>query len=121
MSAAVKRATPNKSDIEAIRKEIRFETFTTGGPGGQHANRTASGVKAVHIPTGTTAIAREHRSQYRNRKLALERLAAKLRSRRRRIPPRIRTSVPARVRAQRRKDKENRSRLKELRRKVEVS
>ncbi len=100
-------------------KDVRFETFTPGGPGGQHANRTASGVKAIHIPTGITAVAREHRSQYRNRKLALERLLAKLKNRHRSVRPRIRTVVPAYVRERRRKEKEHRSRLKELRRRVD--
>ena len=104
-----------------ILKDIRYETFTPGGPGGQHANRTASGVKAIHVPTGITAIAREHRSQYRNRKLALERLLAKLKARRRPARPRLRTSIPPQARAQRRLQKERRSRLKELRRKVDIS
>ena len=103
-----------------FEKEIRYETFTTGGPGGQHANRTASGVKAVHVPTGVTAIAREHRSQYRNRKLALERLLAKLKAQHRPARPRIRTTMPAYVRAHHRRDKEHRSLLKKLRGKVET-
>lgn len=108
------------SESEIISEEdVRFETFTTGGPGGQHANRTASGVKAIHIPTGITAIARDHRSQYRNRKLALERLRLKLKSRYRKTKPRLRTCVPASVREKRRKDKEHQSRVKGLRRRVE--
>ena len=100
-------------------KDIRFETFTSGGPGGQHANRTASGVKAIHIPTGITAVARDHRSQYRNRRLALERLLVKLKNRHRTARPRIRTSIPAYVRERRRREKERHSKLKELRKRVD--
>ena len=32
--------------------DVRFETFSAGGPGGQHQNKTASAVRAVHKPTG---------------------------------------------------------------------
>lgn len=101
-----------------IRLEIRFETFTPGGPGGQHANRTASAVRAVHISTGFSAVAREHRSQARNRALALERLIEKLKMHRRRRRPRIATSIPKKARVQRREFKEHISKIKLLRRKV---
>jgi protein subunit release factor B len=104
---------------DRIRREVRFETFTPGGPGGQHANRTASAVRAVHIPTGISAVAREHRSQARNRVLALERLVEKLKIRQRRRRPRIATSIPEKARTQRRKLKEHTSKIKVLRRKIE--
>jgi protein subunit release factor B len=99
-------------------KEIRFETFTPGGPGGQHANKTSSAVRAVHAPTGVSAVAREHRSQHRNRELALERLLGKLRARHRPARPRISTRIPPQAVAQRRQSKEHRSRLKVARKKV---
>lgn len=51
-----------------------FETFRAGGPGGQHQNTTDSAVRATHRPTGLAAVAREERSQHRNKALALERL-----------------------------------------------
>jgi peptide chain release factor len=56
--------------------EVRFEVFRAGGPGGQHQNKTESAVRAVHIPTGLAVIARDQRSQHRNKAIALERLAA---------------------------------------------
>jgi protein subunit release factor B len=105
------------SDSEFL-KEIRYETFTPGGPGGQHANRTSSAVRAVHRPSGLSAIAREHRSQHRNRELATARLLAKLKARHRPARPRIPTSVPPYATALRRQGKEHRSRLKAERRKV---
>lgn len=58
--------------------EVRIEAMPPGGPGGQHANKTASAVRATHLPTGVSATAREARSQGRNRALALARLAARL-------------------------------------------
>jgi peptide chain release factor len=60
------------------RADIRFESFRAGGPGGQHQNKTESAVRAVHVPTGLTATARDGRSQHRNKVLALERLTALL-------------------------------------------
>ncbi len=101
-----------------LLKDIRYETFTPGGPGGQHANKTSSAVRAVHIPTGLSAIAREHRSQLRNRELALARLLAKIKARHRPTKPRTATTLPARARTSRRRSKEHHSRLKEMRKKV---
>jgi len=106
------------SKDDEIVKEIRFDTFTPGGPGGQHANRTSSAVRAVHVPTGISAVARERRSQLRNRELALERLIAKLKARRRPARPRIATSIPSQARVKRRQLKEHQSRIKEMRKKV---
>ena len=54
--------------------DVSFESFRAGGPGGQHQNTTDSAIRAVHRPTGLTAIARDERSQHRNKSLALERL-----------------------------------------------
>ncbi|MGY3448374.1 peptide chain release factor H [Bradyrhizobium sp. USDA 4353] len=58
--------------------DVRFESFRAGGPGGQHQNKTESAVPAVHLPSGLTAIARDGRSQHRNKAVALARLAALL-------------------------------------------
>ena len=71
-------------DIEAtINIEIRdgdleFETFRSGGPGGQHQNKTESGARYRHLPTGITAESRNERSQHKNRAVALALLKAKL-------------------------------------------
>ena len=56
-------------------QDVRIETMKGSGPGGQHVNTTESAVRAVHLPTGLSAIARDERSQSANRKRALERLA----------------------------------------------
>jgi ribosome-associated protein len=77
--------------------EIELRTSRSSGPGGQHANVTASRVEAVfdvHASTAlteaqqaritarlgprVTASAQDTRSQMRNRELALERLADRL-------------------------------------------
>jgi ribosome-associated protein len=69
---------PIPEDDEALLAQCRVETFRAGGPGGQHQNTTESAVRLVHLPTGVRAIARDERSQHRNRVLALGRLRVKL-------------------------------------------
>jgi ribosome-associated protein len=77
--------------------EIELRTSRSSGPGGQHANVTASRVEAVfdvqasqalseaqkariaaRLGPRVTASAQDTRSQLRNRELALERLAQRL-------------------------------------------
>jgi peptide chain release factor len=62
-------------------RDVRFEAFRAGGPGGQHQNKTESAVRAIHIASGLSVVARDQRSQHRNKALALERLAALIRLR----------------------------------------
>jgi len=61
-----------------VATDILWETMRASGPGGQHVNRTESAVRVTHRPTGLQAVAQEERSQHRNRKLALARLAKKI-------------------------------------------
>jgi len=56
-------------------KELKFETFRAGGPGGQHQNTTDSAVRLTHLPSGIAVISRDERSQHRNKQAALCRLA----------------------------------------------
>ena len=58
--------------------DIRYETMCATGPGGQHVNKTESAVRAIHVPTGMKSVARDHRSQHRNKELALKRLLHQL-------------------------------------------
>ncbi len=74
--------------------DLKIEFFRGSGPGGQHRNVTDSAVRIRHIPTGIVVQASESRSQARNREVALERLAAALARRERRIKKRIPTKVP---------------------------
>jgi peptide chain release factor len=61
--------------------DVRYEAFRAGGPGGQHQNKTESAVRAVHLPSGLAVVARDDRSQHRNKALALKRLAGLIQSR----------------------------------------
>lgn len=57
---------------------VRFETFRSGGPGGQHVNKVETGVRAIYLPTGLAVVSTEARSQHRNRQIALDRLCSLL-------------------------------------------
>jgi protein subunit release factor B len=63
---------------ETLSAECDEEFFIASGPGGQHRNKTESGVRLVHRPTGVTVTATERRSQAQNRSAALTRLRERL-------------------------------------------
>lgn len=107
-------------DDEALLAQCRVETFRSGGPGGQHQNVTESGVRLTHLPTGVRAVAREERSQHRNRTLALQRLREKLEELTREAKPRVPTKVPRAQRAKRLEEKKKRGRTKKLRKPPEA-
>ncbi|HEY2479300.1 MAG TPA: alternative ribosome rescue aminoacyl-tRNA hydrolase ArfB [Solirubrobacterales bacterium] len=107
--------------------EIELRASRSSGPGGQHANITASRVEAVfdarasrsldearrarlieRLGPVVTAVAQDGRSQYRNRELALSRLAAKLAAGLR-TPRRRRPTRPTRASRQRRLDQKLRA------------
>ncbi len=90
---------PIRGDTAIPLREITIRATRSSGPGGQHANTTASRVEAsfdvaasealtedqkrriiTRAGARVTAVAQDERSQARNRELALERLARRLSS-----------------------------------------
>src|SRR5207253_2553828 len=65
-------------EIDIKEDDLRRETFRSGGPGGQHQNKTESGVRYTHIPTGIAAESRNERSQHKNDANAMALLKAKM-------------------------------------------
>ena len=63
---------------EALLVECEEQFFVASGPGGQHRNKTETGVRLTHKPTGVLVTATERRSQLQNRGEALERLRDQL-------------------------------------------
>jgi ribosome-associated protein len=108
-------------------EEIQFRASRSSGPGGQHANVTASRIEAVfeveasrtlsaaqrsllrrRLGERVTAVAQDARSQARNRELALERLREKLEAGLRRPKPR-RATRPSRAARERRLEQKRRT------------
>jgi peptide chain release factor 2 len=72
---------PESDDEKAIEikdADLKWETFASGGPGGQHVNKTQSGVRVRHVPSGVMVECTEQRNQGANKKRALKILGAKL-------------------------------------------
>ena len=59
-------------------EDLERDTFRSGGPGGQHQNKTESGIRYTHLPSGIAAESRTERSQHKNDANALALLKAKL-------------------------------------------
>ena len=65
-------------DVNISKTDLKVDTFRASGAGGQHVNKTESGVRFTHIPTGIVTESTEARSQHQNREIALQRLYQRL-------------------------------------------
>jgi ribosome-associated protein len=115
--------------------EIELRVSRSGGPGGQHAQKTSTRVEALFDVEASEAltdvqkrrviaragpvlraVAQDERSQFRNRELATDRLVEKLRAALAVPRRRVATNPTAAARERRLAKKKRRSRVKELRR-----
>jgi len=97
------------------REDLEVTFFRAGGPGGQHRNKTETGVRVKHLPTGIVVTAAERRSRVQNLAVALKRLEKRLKERRRKPKPRKKTR-PTRASVERRlREKAQRGRVKKTR------
>jgi ribosome-associated protein len=129
------RRTLRAGPVEIPLAEVELRASRSSGPGGQHANVTASRIEAVFDIEGSkaltegqkrrlhhrcgkrvVAVAQDARSQARNRELALERLAARIERGLARRPPRRATQPGAAARERRLQAKRRRSQRKRERR-----
>ena len=96
-------------------KDIRIDYFRGSGHGGQHRNTSETGVRIIHLPTGMVVTATESRSRHQNLQKAMlrleEKLAAKLRKKKRRIATRPgRGAIARRLDAKRKQGEKKRDR-----------
>ena len=66
--------TPREPILSITKKDFTIQTFRSGGKGGQHQNKTDSGVRIIHKESGAVAESRQSRSQHTNKRIAFRRL-----------------------------------------------
>jgi peptide chain release factor 1 len=71
---------PARVDDVMEPRDVAMDTYSGSGPGGQHRNKTANCVRAVHTPTGIEAKSESERSLEQNRRIAMATLAARVRA-----------------------------------------
>ena len=106
------------TDRESLERDSDITFFVAGGPGGQHRNKVASGVRLLHRPSGVVVAATERRSQFANREVAFDRLAARLAALSVWQAPRVPTRPGRPARERRRTLKRHRGETKQARRPV---
>ena len=66
------------SDVVIDPKDLKVDTFRSGGAGGQNVNKVSSAVRITHLPTGIVVQCEIERSQLMNKATCMEMLADKL-------------------------------------------
>jgi protein subunit release factor B len=69
-------AMERKPLVSVTKKDFKIQTLKGSGPGGQHRNKTETGVRITHPESGAIGLATDSKSQSANKKAAFQRLVA---------------------------------------------
>lgn len=106
---------PYAVDDAALERDTEVETFCSGGPGGQHKNKTQTAVRLKHRPSGLLVVATSERSLRDNLAAAFANLRRRL-EKLNFVPKKRRPTKPGRAAVARRLDEKSRRKSVKLHR-----
>ncbi|MCC8063754.1 MAG: peptide chain release factor 2 [Clostridiales bacterium] len=69
---------PADVEVDIREEDVEMQVFRCSGAGGQHINKTSSGVRLIHKPTGVVVSSTQERSQFQNKDTCYRMLRDKL-------------------------------------------